>query len=221
MTQATVDYAIERLTQKWTDVVAPTEPGGEYRHVEHDALLALLAESVRSSLGRTAAGPGGGNDRSPIDIRAFTLLEDIDGIVRAWGREFKLDHKGELKALLVTVYAEVETLWASNQLTESVYVGLTNGFVRWAEDIWGMFDPPIRKEITAECPECHERYFHTPHQERQAAMFAEARAGVEPFVQCQRCGANWEGREKMLLLARSIGANTDFDELSNKESADQ
>jgi hypothetical protein len=36
-------------------------------------------------------------------------------------------------------------------------------------------------------------------------------------VQCQRCGANWEGKEKMLLLARSIGANTNFDELTVEE----
>ncbi|UAJ79966.1 hypothetical protein IT072_02490 [Leifsonia sp. ZF2019] len=218
MTQATVDYAVERLTQTWTDVIAPAEPGEEYKHVEHGPLLDLLEESVRSSLGRTTAGPGSGSDRSPIDLRAFTMLENIDSIVRAWGREFNLDHKADLKTLLSAVYVELEALWVTNQVVESVYVGLTNGFVRWADEIWNMFDPPIRKEITAPCPECGERYFYTADEERQASLIATARPTHDPHVDCQRCGAHWEGKESMMKLAFTIGANSDHDELGTKES---
>lgn len=222
MTQATVDYAIERLTSQWTDVIAPTEAGESYKHVEHAPLLDLLEESVRSSLGRTTSGPGGGSDRSPIDLRAFTLLEGIDGVIRAWGREFNLDAKDEIKTLLSSVYIELEALWATNQVTESVYVGLTNGFIRWAEEIWDMFDPPIRKEITAPCPECKERYYYTGDEERQAALIAEARPGHgDPHVECQRCGAHWQGKESMMKLAFSIGANTDHDELGTKETVSE
>jgi hypothetical protein len=221
MTQAAVDYAIERLTQPWTDVVAPTEAGGEYKHIQHAPLLDLLLESVRSSLGRTASGPGSNSDRSPIDLKAFAMLEGIDGIVRAWAREFNLDHKAELKALLPDVYGHLEDRWTGNQVAESVYVGLTNGFVRWADDIWNMFDPPIRKEITEACPECKQRYFFTSDEERQAALIATARAGHELRVECQRCHANWEGKESLLKLAFTIGANSDHDELGTKERNDQ
>lgn len=215
MTQATVDYAVERLTQNWTDVIAPADPGEAYIRVEHGPLLALLREAVGSSLGRTAAGPGGGNDRSPIDLKSFGLLEAIDGIVRAWGKEFGLDYKTELVSLLAAVYAELEVRWSSAQVAESIYVGLTNGFVRWADDIWAMFDPPITKEIISACPNpaCGERYFITRDGDQQSALFAEVRLGKEPHVECRRCGSNWEGKERMLQLARSIGARTNFDEL--------
>lgn len=215
MTQAAVDYAVERLTNNWTDVIAPTDPGEPYVRVEHGPLLTLLEESVGSSLGRTAAGPGGGNDRSPIDLRSFTMLETIDGTVRAWGKEFGLDYKTQLAPLLVIVYGELETRWSTAQVAESVYVGLTNGFVRWADDIWAMFDPPIRKEIIAACPNpaCGERYFITRDGEQQSALVAEVRAGKDSRVECQRCSSNWEGKERMLQLARSIGARTNFDEL--------
>jgi hypothetical protein len=220
MTQA-VDYAVERLTQNWTDVVAPSEAGGEYKHVNHGPLLDLLRQAVASSLGRTTSGPGGGNERSPIDLKSFTLMETIDGIVRAWGREFGLDYKSDLKSLLVTVHGKLEILWAHDRIAKSVYVGLTDGFVRWADDIWLMFDPPIRKEIVAACPNpmCGERYYLTRDGDRQAALVAEVRQGFQPRVECQRCHANWEGKESMLQLARSIGANTNFDELGHEGAA--
>jgi len=208
-----LDYAVARLTQPWTDVIAPREAGDKYATIEYDPLIDMLQQAVRSSLGRTTSGPGSSGDRSPIDLKSFETLERIDGIARAWASEFQLSTKEPLKDTVTQVAAKMEALWASNAVTEVVYVGVQRNLITWVDDIWALFNPPTRKELTAPCPRCEQRYFFTTDGERQAALIAQYWHGLAPEAECQRCGARWLGEKELLELGYSIRANVNEDEL--------
>lgn len=213
MSDAAAENAVHRLTEEWTDVVAPINAGDKYKAITHEPLLVMLRQAVSSGL-RAGSSPSPTNDVGIINLKALELQERIDGWVRAFARDSGLEHKGELAGVASALLVRIEALWSSGNLTESVYLGVTSGFVGFADEIWGMFHPPVVKELAGECPECGARYI-VKDGDRQSALVARYWSGVRPEAECRSCNRKWSGERELLELGYSIKANVDHEVLKD------
>ncbi len=176
-------------------------------------LLDWLLEAIVNSLGQ-----GGGSQqaraRTPMDVGAFTLHEDIDGRVRSWMDDLGARPGKDLTAtqILRTWYV----LWSARNPSEGMmraYAGILDG---WAQAIRDVIDPPKRIEITAPCPMCGQEWINVglklgdgrddPNDvERVRVLIALERESMqESYAMCRSCERVWKGVGAMRQLRIAI-----------------
>lgn len=198
-----VERAVERLTETHT----VHHEGSEY---ECTALLEQLRDARTSSIG--AGGGGGSGDGGLINVAAFTMWEQIDGVARAWLQEFRRDHTGELADVIRRLPGVVQAEHANGIITDTQREELDAMPNQWVAMIEDLFDPPSQKELTAPCPECGQRYYE--HDDtRQAAVFIPVKKGRAIVAECRCCGAMWATEAQLLELAEGMGIEVDFEAL--------
>lgn len=192
--------AVTRLTETHTVSLE----GSEY---ECAALLKQLRDARTSSLG--AGGGGGSGDGGLINVAAFTLWEQIDGVARAWLREFRRDHNGELEAVVQRLPRVIQAAHVNGTIDDDMRDRLDAMPAQWVSMIEDLFDPPSQKELTAPCPKCGQRYYE--HDDtRQAAVFIPVKKGRAVVAECRCCGAMWATETQLVELADGMGIEVDF-----------
>jgi|GEM_PF-5230777 len=202
------------LVCEWESAHSRTTKDALVRH-DQPALLDWLTTAVHSSVGRGSGGSKAARERTPLDISAFTLLEEIDGRVRSWMLDFG-ETRGELKHLLRSWYVK----WVASPREESDerrHFGIVSG---WRQRIADLMDSPTPVEITSPCPECGQLWV-TRGQGVEAdsirALWAIWRTKPEDSqASCQGCGKTWHGVSQMRSLRIAIDeAEKVSDDLAN------
>lgn len=194
------DRAVVRLTKAHTMQLEGTE-------YECEALLKQLRDAMTSSLG---VGSGGGSgDGGLINVAAFTLWENIDGVARAWLREWGRDHQGELADVIRRLHVAIQTAHVNETIDTDMRERLDAMFGQWVTMIEDLFDPPRQKELTEPCPRCGERY-DEDGDTRRAAVVIPIKKGRALVAECRCCGALWVNETQLLELADGMGIEVDF-----------
>jgi hypothetical protein len=176
---------------------------------EDPPLLEQLQAAVTPDLGGKSGAGKSARERIPLDVTAFTLLEEIDGETRAW-----LDQLGARPGRALTT-AQVIRSWlvmfkAHPMGRTEVEINDHERRIRqWVGRIVDLLSPPPTLEITRPCPECGARWVRlgglVDEDEQMSALIAVAR---EPFqmshAQCRGCGTRWEGVHAMKGLSALI-----------------
>lgn len=207
---ATLDC--ELLVCEWCDATkgpkgAHTEPAVHGR--TDPPLLDWLQESIGSNTG----GSGGGKqarERTPIDVGAFTLYEDIDGRIRSWMSELggKVGKSLTATQILSTWY----TLWQGTNPSDGLIEAYANIMEGWADAIRDILDPPKRIEITSACPFCGQEWINVglkradgtddpDDTERVRVLVAVERENMQDsYATCRACDRVWKGTGMMRHL---------------------
>lgn len=194
------ERAVERLTRTHTVHLN----GAEY---ECAALLEQLREALTSSLG--AGGGGGSGDGGLINVAAFTLWENIDGVARAWAQELGTDHRGDLNEIMQRLPTTIQAAHANEHIDDELRERLDAMFAQWVAMIEDLFDPPRVKELTAPCPKCGERY-DEDGDTRRAAVVIPVKPGRAIVAECRCCGGMWGTESDLIALAAGMGIEVDF-----------
>lgn len=212
--QKTLLEAVDALSKQqhvaqWQEEVPEQGIVRQIRKRVNPPLLEWLAESVGNNIG----GGGGGKaarERTPIDIAALTLYEEIDGRVRSWLDELGARPGKDISSTqaLRSWYA----LWIGRQHTEGLEQAYVNILEKWEQRINDILDPPKRIEITAPCPACGQEFVNIglkledgtddPNDiERVRVLNAVERERIEDsFVMCSACDRVWTGVPQMRQL---------------------
>jgi hypothetical protein len=204
--------AVDKLTQPWGHLFGPRELGANnYKRVEYDPLLDSLKAAIHSSLGKTQDGASADNTRNPINLRAFDMWDNIDGHIRAWSQMLDTKRDDDAKIMLRRIYVKVHALPA-DATEHKRFSYMVRG---WVNQINELFDPPIIKELVADCPrsECAKRYVIDDEGNVSAALIAYYRKDAQPEAKCRGCGAVWQGERQLLELGYSIKATVDEEAL--------
>jgi len=174
-----------------------------------EPLLVQLRLAIHNNIG----GSGGGKqarERTPLDVGAFALFEDIDGRVRSWlsdlgGRVGKdLTTEAVLRAWYV--------LWSAGPHRSLLVERYTDMLEGWAQQIKDKLDPPAQIEITAPCPVCGVEWLNVglklpdgsddPNDvERLRVLAAVERENMDDsFAMCKSCNRVWRGVGQMRAL---------------------
>lgn len=203
--------AVDKLTKTWEHLFGPRELGpNNYKRVEYPPMLDSLKEAIHFSSGKNGGG-GTDNRANPFDLRAFEMWENIDGIVRAWGKDLGTVYDADLKVVLRRVYVRVNALPAD----DTRHARLLYMVKGWVESITEMFDPPTVKELVGDCPMsgCGQRYVKNESGDITSALIAYYRTDSEPEAKCRSCGATWVGVMALRTLGFGIKARVDDDAL--------
>lgn len=172
-------------------------------------LVEQLQAAVASNLGGKSGAGKSARERIPMDVSAFTLLEEIDGEGRAW-----LDMLGARPGRQVST-SQVLRSWLvlfqahPTGRPEQEVADHERRIRQWVGRIVDLLSPPPTLEITRACPECGARWIRLggliDEDEQMSALIAVAR---EPFqashAQCRACGTRWEGVHAMKSLSALI-----------------
>lgn len=176
---------------------------GMTKHVRTDPpLLDQLKAAVTSNVGGAGGGSKAARERTPLDVIAFTLLEQIDGQVRAWLKDAGEPWAGDISPLLRAWYV-MHTRYERPKSDR--HFGIV---ARWVASIHDLIDPPTRQEITSPCPNCGQTWV-TRGQGNDAeslrALWALWRGNAEDSAaHCEGCGKTWKGVSQMRSLRIAI-----------------
>lgn len=192
---------VRRLTEDTTRTV-------DGHQVTAGALIDQIRAAIHSGTGRTHGGHASPNERSPLDMAAFAVFEDIDGQIASMF--VSATDLPKLPTAEENITGWWEEFQAAHARGEVVPVQIDVAFQRiegWVKRIEDYFEPPVVKEITHACPRCSERYFYTAEARvpvRRSALYVEVRPGkpMEGFCRC--CGAEWTGEARLQQLGRAI-----------------
>lgn len=202
--------ALDKLTKPQTvanwrgdDIVRRTDP----------PLLDWLRDAIANSMG----GSGGGKqarERTPMDVGAFTLYEDIDGRVRSWVND--LGGKPGKDLTPTQILRSWYVLWNVGNPSERMVAAYAHILEGWVQAVNDILDPPKRIEITAPCPVCGQEWINVglkladgsddPNDlERVHVLIAVERESIhESFAMCRACDRVWTGTGEMRLLRIAI-----------------
>lgn len=214
-----IEYAVTRLTETHTVHLE----GAEY---ECEPLLTQLREAMTSSIG---AGSGGGSgDGGLINVAAFTMWEQIDGVARAWLLELERFRGDDIAGVIQRLIPAIKAAHANGILTDEQRDELNSYPARWVTMIEDLFDPPHTKELTAPCPDCGERWVTNEERDprgrvvetkQSAAVVIPVKRGRAIVAECRACGALWATESRLLELAEGMGIEVDFAALRDLVSA--
>ena len=174
---------------------------------ECTALLVQLREAIRSSLG---AGSGGGSgDGGLLNMGAFSLWENIDGIARGWVESLFTRMRGDLLEIVAALPRVVQAAHANGAIDDDLRDRLEAMPAQWVAQIEDLFDPPHQKELTEPCPECGER-FHVDGDTQSAAVVIPVKRGRAVVAECRCCGSMWATESDLVALADRMGIDVDF-----------
>lgn len=197
--RAELDTALRHLTEPSTHPVVRDDTSiatGE---------LPSLLDQLRESLGGhgESNGRGRGGHRTPADVTAIDIEEDIEG------------EAGELQARLETyvpLEARLRHLSDVGQYLDADALRYALGRVRsWAGRIRSHLDPPRRLHLAARCPACDKRSVmvrtDTGDPEQHAALQVDGERGCV----CLACGEHWppEQLEHLALVLKQQQADDD------------
>jgi len=191
---------IDQLTQP--EYVPITRKGQRVTRKD-EALLEQLRRAVIGDVGGGRGGSRAARERTPMDVTAFTLLEQIDGRVRSWVHDLNGDEKGELVSVLRRWY----NLWTRYPRIEADTRRHSAVVAGWVTQISDIIDPPTKLEITSRCPECQQRWITRGsgnEAESVGALSAILRDGTEFEASCAGCGKRWVGVSQMRQLRIAI-----------------
>ena len=215
------DSTIERIRKTVNDlsqVHTVRETSGPHTLlVEREPLLEQIRRAMYGDLGRTEGGKSAAaQERSVLDVTAFTIYEDITGRIEAYqqlltGKPKRTSPEATLRAWYVAFRSNHD----KGMYSEEVLRRTLKQLRQFAGRIKGHFDQPRVKEIEGECPQeqCRLGSYPGPEGARQTALYAIYREGQSPSVKCRGCGAEWEGEQTLLQLGRYLGANVDEEAL--------
>jgi len=178
---------------------------GMTKHVRTDPpLLDQLKAAVSGDLGGGSGASKPARERTPLDITAFTMLEQIDGQVRSWMKEAGEPWAGELRPLLRTWYV-VFTRYDRGEDTSRRHFLI---LARWVAGIRDLIDPPTRYEVTSPCPNCGQVWVtrgNGQDAESVRALWVSWRSLPEDSdATCQGCGKTWRGVSQIRSLRIAI-----------------
>lgn len=198
---------------EWQEAVPEKGIERKIKRRTNPPLLDWLATAVANNIG----GDGGGRpgrERTPIDIGALTLYEEIDGRIRSW-----LDELGARPGRDVTATQALRTwyaLWIGRTRLDGLDDTYRDILRRWESRIEDILDPPKRIEITAPCPACGTEWRNIglkladgsddPNDaERVRVLSAVERATLQDsFAVCVACERVWAGVTGMRALRIAI-----------------
>lgn len=202
--------ALDRLTKPRQ--VAEWQGDGDSRTI-FKRLDPPLLDWLREAIANNVGGSGGGKqarERTPLDVGAFTLYEDIDGRVRSWMLELGARPGNDLSP--AQVLRSWYVLWNQYTPSEPIVLAYANTLDGWVQRIEDVIDPPKRIEITAACPMCGQEWMNIglklddgtddPNDvERVRVLVAVERENMhESFAMCRACDRVWTGTGEMRRL---------------------
>lgn len=194
--------AVDKLTRTHTTRVLQANDAGIscISEVEHEPLLLLLRDAV---VGGTSAHAGSSpaRERIPFDAGALALFDEIVAQVNAWYRLVPgAVEERHVQDRLRDWYVDYENRRRAGQVTDAADWDTVRLVEGWAHRIAGMFEPPVKLELTTGCPVCGERFAFDPKTgDRVTAIIIEYRnLGEETLDKatglCRSCEAVWKGR---------------------------
>lgn len=168
-----------------------------------DPLLLQLKAAVVSNMGGGSGASKSARERTPLDVQAFSLLEEIDGRVRSWHIDYASRAPYELTNALRGWYV-LFTRHPKEEADISRHMSILAGWVGRISDI---VDPPKRIELTVPCPRCNRRWITrgVGHEaESTGALSALLRNGEEFEASCGGCGHRWVGIGAVRMLRTEI-----------------
>ena len=194
--------AVDALTKPLT-VVEWQEKDGKrtiFKRVD-EPLLEQLRVAIHSNIG----GGGGGKparERTPLDVGAFALYEDIDGRIRSWMGE--MGGKVGKSLTPVQVLRTWYTLWTSGQHEPQLTDSYTRAIEGWGQQIKDKLDPPPSFEITSKCPVCGQEWIIVgvgESKESVRVLSAVERENMDDsYAVCRACNKVWRGIGQMRQL---------------------
>lgn len=180
-----------------------------------DPLLGQLRGAIHANLGKTHSGHSPLSERSPLDLEAFDMYEDIDGrIASLWQMATETGHSlGSPEKNLLAWYRAFCASWALRETNDAQMLRALARLSGWANRIENYFDPAQECEILAACPSdgCGRRYWIDALGIRHSALVVEYRPGRELVGRCRSCATTWHGDAQLIGLAKAIEAPIDVD----------
>lgn len=164
-----------------------------------DSLFVELRKAVVSNVGSGDGASKAARERTPLDVTAFTLLEEIDGRIRSWHLDYASRPTGDISHALRTWYL----MFTRNPKEESDISKHVLILTGWARRIIDIIDPPKTLELTVPCPECGRRWVtrgQGSEVESVAALTASLRGSEDYEASCAGCGRRWAGVSQLRRL---------------------
>lgn len=174
--------------------------------ITDQSLLEQLAAAVGSSMEQ---GKGSGRlarERTPVDISALMLLEEIDERVRSWMLDagIRASSRAELSSLLRRWFIA----WKVKRVEDAAILEHNRVIDRWVTQIQDMLEPPVKQELTSRCPRCQKMWVTVgkgEDAESVRALWAVWRENPDDsYGTCRGCGHIWLGVGNMRLLRIAI-----------------
>lgn len=185
--------------------------------LDREPLLEQLRVGMYGDMGKTESGKSAAaQERSVLDITAFTMYEDITGRIEAYHRHLTGKPKRDLpEDTLRAWYVAFDSNYRAGKYTDGQMLRTLRQLEQFAARIKAHFDPPRVKEIAGACPNdgCGIAEVNAPDGSRQTALYAAYKNGIEPSVKCRACGAERFGERTLLELGYHLGATVDEDTL--------
>ena len=176
------------------------------RRREDECMLEQLRHAISNSLGAGGGAGKSARERTPLDVGAFTLYEDIDGRVRSWLSEAGKDaaaHSTPGEALRAWF-----AVWTRYEQPDGLVHSFANILHGWKQAIDDILDPPTKQEITAPCPVCGQMWVTVgkgEDQESVRALWAVWRENQDlSFGTCRACDKVWHGVGMMRKMRIAI-----------------
>lgn len=199
---------VDRLSARHTEQIWN---GETIVSVTREPLLAQIRAAMYGDLGRTESGKSAAaQERSVLDITAFTIYEDITGRIEAYHRHLTRKPKRDTpEETLRAWYVVFDSNYRAGKYTAQQVHRTLAQLTRFVSRIVGHFDQPRAKELEGPCPQCSVTDVKDAQGARQTALYASYKAGEQPFVRCRGCGAEWFGERTLLELGYYLGAQVD------------
>jgi len=213
-TMARIFKTVNQLSRDHTEQVWS---GTSLVALKQEPLLERIRKAMYGDLGRTEGGKSAAaQERSVLDVTAFTIYEDITGRIEAFHRFLTGEPKRDSpEETLRAWYVIFDSNYRAGKYTDGQMTRVASQLASFVRRISGHFDQPRVMEIDGECPqfECGLSHTKTADGAIQSALFSAYRPGEKPTVKCRGCGAEWAGEETLIQLGRYLGANVDEDAL--------
>jgi len=174
------------------------------RH-EDRSLLYQLRNAISGDLGSHGGGSKAAHERTPFDVAAFTMYEDIDDRVKSWADDAGMTRSGLPVEDVLRAWFPV---WTVKVIPDLLVDRHTAILVRWAVGINDLLDPPTKQELTAPCPLCGQMWATVgkgEETESVRALWAVWRENRdESYGMCRACDHMWRGISAMRQLRISI-----------------
>lgn len=170
-----------------------------------NSLLHQLRNAISNNLGGGSNGGKAAHERTPFDVAAFTMYEDIDDRVKSWADDAGMTRSGLPVEDVLRAWFPV---WTVKVIPDLLVDRHTAILVRWAVGINDLLDPPTKQELTAPCPLCGQMWATVgkgEETESVRALWAVWREnGDESYGMCRACDHMWRGISAMRQLRISI-----------------
>lgn len=205
---------VNQLSQNHTERV---DTGDSLISVDRDPLLAQIRQAMYGDLGKTEGGrSAAAQERSVLDIGAFTIYEDITGRIEAFHQQLTGKPKRPTpEETLRAWFVAYDSNYRGGKYTDAQVRRVLGQLLRFAGRIRGHFDQPRVKELAGACPveTCGLAFTKAENGATQSALYATYKRGEQPAVRCRGCGSEWVGERTLLELGYYLGANVDEETL--------